>query len=204
MRHFSAIFLSFLFAFMIDHAFADMCCPRGCIQDYNPNRCVSADVNRNACGAPFACSGAAASSQGGSKGTPVAVPILLPGGYCVSLNPMPAQRDAAADTCIQQLSANAQLLACLFEDDAGRAEDRRTGLSCPQRQAALAGQCRNRCLTFARWRSNCIDANVTWQQAFGDIGGTAVGSARVDLCGPRLKTSVVSRELRAARRRITP
>lgn len=204
MRYFSAIFTNFLFVFMIDPVFADMCCPRGCMQDFNPNRCVTADVNRNACGVPFACGGSAASSQTGSKGTPVAVPISPVGGYCVSLNPTPAARNAAADTCVQQLSANAQLFACLFEDDAGRAEDRRTGLTCAQRQAALAGQCRNRCLTFARWRSNCIDANVTWQQAFSDIGGTAVGSARVDLCGPRLKTSFINRELRAGRHRITP
>jgi hypothetical protein len=89
--------------------------------------------------------------------------------------------------CVSELSGNAQFFGCfLFEDSAGRAEDARTGLSCPARQAALAKQCRARCSDFAAKFPTCRDPNIVWQESFGDIGGLAFGSARVELCGPRL------------------
>ena len=43
----------------------------------------------------------------------------------------------------------AQFRGCFFEDDAGRAEDKRTCLSCPDRQAALTKQCLKRCANYA-------------------------------------------------------
>ena len=89
--------------------------------------------------------------------------------------------------CMSELSGNAQFFGCfLFEDSAGRAEDARTGLSCPARQAKLASQCQARCSAFAANFQVCSDPNSQWQRFFGDIGGLAFGSARVDLCGPRL------------------
>ena len=44
------------------------------------------------------------------------------------------------------------------------AEDERTGLSCPVRQAALARQCRKRCADFASVVTSnvCLDPNGVW------------------------------------------
>ena len=97
--------------------------------------------------------------------------------------------------CISSLVANAQLIGCLFEDDAGKAEDKRTGLTCAQRQAALARQCSTRCANFAQQVTRTVCTNEgfqdqTWFVAFGDLDGKVVGSARVAGCGPRLKTAI--------------
>jgi len=96
---------------------------------------------------------------------------------------------------VGSLSSNAKFVGCLFEDDAGKAEDKRTGLTCVNRQAALAAQCRARCAKFAELTTNrfCKFDGWTdqqWQNAFGDIGGQVVGSAHVEACGPKLKTAV--------------
>ena len=118
------------------------------------------------------------------------------GQSCVSLYPTEASRNAATDKCVKDLTANAIFFGCLFEDDAGRAEDKRTGLSCPARQAALANQCRNKCIQFAYASSNCRNPNDVWHDYFGDISGDAVGSARVDLCGPPLRNVRIIRPVR--------
>ncbi|HXL09207.1 MAG TPA: hypothetical protein VN966_03210, partial [Candidatus Bathyarchaeia archaeon] len=65
------------------------------------------------------------------------------------MNPTKAQVDEATNQCVNALTGSAQLWGCFFEDDAGRAEDKRTGLSCPDRQAALAKQCLKRCADYA-------------------------------------------------------
>jgi len=93
---------------------------------------------------------------------------------------------------VAALVANAQLIGCLFEDAAGKAEDQRTGLTCPTRQAALAKQCRSRCVNFAKATTaqTCKEDqdfyDNAWKTSFGDIGGQTVGSARVKDCGPPL------------------
>ena len=161
---------------------AQICCPAGCVQD--SNRCVTTGPNPRTCNS-VPCSGAAPGSSGGSGGNSYVAPAR-PIPYCPFLNPTPASRDAATNQCVATLTGNAQFWGCLFEDDAGKAEDQRTGLSCADRQKALANQCRARCARFASYQSACIDGAVSWQQAFGDIGGQTYGSARVDLCGPRL------------------
>jgi hypothetical protein len=83
------------------------------------------------------------------------------------------------------------LRGCFFEDDAGRAEDKRTGLSCSDRQSALAKQCLKRCADYASDTNHLVCAgsypNTVWRVSFGDISGD--GYARVDLCGPRLRSS---------------
>jgi hypothetical protein len=103
------------------------------------------------------------------------------------MNPTQAQLNAATNKCVNALSANAQLIGCIFEDDAGRAEDQRTGLTCSARQAALAQQCRKRCADFASASSRTwcpgMDQNIFWHDFFGYIGGEAVGSACVQSCG---------------------
>jgi hypothetical protein len=80
-----------------------------------------------------------------------------------------------------RLRARAQFFTCAFEDDAGRAEDLRTGLTCHDRQAALANECRARCANFAMWEGSCRTTEQTWQEFFGDIGGDRYGYARIDL-----------------------
>lgn len=105
---------------------------------------------------------------------------------CVKLFANKAAIDSETRRCVNVLSGNAQFWGCLFEDAAGRAEDQRTGLSCPARKAALAKQCGALCRNFASMRTNCTDENNDWTEAFGDIGGFMFGSANVDLCGPPL------------------
>jgi hypothetical protein len=165
--------------------FAQICCPSGCVQD--ANRCVFTGTTRTCASVP--CSGGSSGSSGGSGGQTYVV-YPLPPPYCPPSYPTPESRAAAANQCIATLSANAQLWGCLFEDDTGRAEDQRTGLSCPDRQKALANQCRSRCERYAASLFACNDRSEVWQRVFGDIGGLVYGSARVDLCGPRLKTSI--------------
>jgi hypothetical protein len=172
---------------LITPAFAqNNCCPNGCVQNA-PNSCVTSGPTQNSCGTTFAC-------PGGSPSSPV--PPTVPSGVsgpnnqgrdCVWLNPTKASRDAATDKCVIDLSKSAQVFGCFFEDDAGKAEDERTGLSCPARQAALASQCRSRCFSFASYSTNCRNPNDVWHDYFGDISGDAVSSARVERCGPPLR-----------------
>ena len=116
---------------------------------------------------------------------------------CLLMNPTKAQVDEATNQCVNTLTGSAQLRGCFFEEDAGRAEDKRTGLSCPDRQAALAKQCLKRCTDYASDTTHLVCAgsypNTVWHVSFGDISGDGVGSARVDLCGPRLRAIVSSR-----------
>jgi hypothetical protein len=123
-------------------------------------------------------------------------PVQIPP-QCTLMNPTKAEVDDATNQCVNTLTVNAQFWGCLFEDDAGRTEDKRTGLSCPERQASLGKQCLKRCADYAsvrtHWRCAGTDPNSVWHMSFGDISGDTVGSARVDHCGPRLRASVSSR-----------
>ena len=168
--------------------FAQICCPAGCVQD--SNRCVTTGANPRICNS-VPCSGSSSGSSGGGSGGQTYVVPQRPPPYCPPSYPTPASRDAATNQCVDTLSGNAMFWGCLFEDDAGRAEDKRTGLSCADRQKALASQCRARCARYVASLFYCSDTSVEWQRVFGDIGGLVYGSARVDLCGPRLKTKFV-------------
>jgi len=92
--------------------------------------------------------------------------------------------------CVNALTGSAQLRGCFFEDDAGRAEDKRTGLRCPGRQAALAKQCLKRCANYASDTTHLVCSasypNTVWHISFGDISDD--GSARVESCGPPLRS----------------
>jgi hypothetical protein len=202
MQYFKLVLLFFAYA-LITPASAQTCCPAGCVNDFNPNRCVTTGPVQRTCN-PVPCAGASGSRGGSSGGTGSVVVYQRPPPPCFPLNTTKASRDAATDQCVSQLSGNAQFIGCLFEDDAGRAEDERTGLSCPARQAALAGQCRKRCADWAASLRTCISSDATWQQFFGDISGQQVGSARVDLCGPRLRDSFFRRAGRLPSQRFTP
>jgi hypothetical protein len=192
MRYLKLIILFLAYA-VTTPAFAQVCCPSGCSQD--SNRCVY-NGTQNTC-PRAACSGSSGGSSGGSgSGQTYVSPVQLPP-QCISMNPTQATVTAATNKCVNDLTGNAMFWGCAFEDDAGRAEDRRTGLSCAERQAALANQCRNRCAAFANYSTHtfCVgsDPNYVWHLFFGDIQGDFVGSARVDLCGPRLRSGPASR-----------
>ncbi|MBR1302151.1 hypothetical protein [Bradyrhizobium sp. AUGA SZCCT0042] len=116
------------------------------------------------------------------------------------MNPTKAQVDEATNQCVNALTRISQLRDCFFEDDAGRAEEKRTGLSCPDRQAALAKQCLKRCANYASDKTHLVCSgsypNTVWHISFGDISGD-INSAPVDLCGPPLRSSsAINRQYR--------
>jgi hypothetical protein len=169
--------------------FAQICCSANCVPNYNPPRCVPTGVSSGTC-YQIQCGNPPPPPSGGTGGRDTYVAPRIPPPYCPESYPNPQSRADATNQCIATLSGNAQLWSCWFEDDAGRAEDQRTGLSCPDRQRALANQCRSRCERYVASLYFCSEKNEVWQRAFGDIGGQVYGSARVDLCGPRLRTSI--------------
>jgi hypothetical protein len=209
MRYLKLVILVLAYA-LISPAFAQTCCPAGCVQD--ADRCVTTGPNWTRC-TPIACAGGSRRPSGGSAGPTGAhrasvlarplrtartyvAPLQIPP-QCPLMNPTKAEVDEATDQCVNALTGSAQLRGCSFEDDAGRAEDKRTGLSCPDRQAALAKQCLKRCADYASDTTHLVCAgsypNTVWHISFGDISGDALRSARVDLCGPGLRASVSSR-----------
>ncbi|WP_410210327.1 hypothetical protein [Aquirhabdus sp.] len=173
-------------------ASAQICCPAGCVQD--SNRCVTIGTNQRSCPSWTCSSGANGSNSGSSGGTGssgVGPPSVPPPPPCVPIPGTQAENDVVTNNCMASLTGSAQFVGCLFEDAAGRAEDQRTNMSCADRQAALAKQCRSRCATFAKSMTGVScdykSPDQRWQSAFGDIGGTMVGSAHVQDCGPPLK-----------------
>jgi hypothetical protein len=193
MRCLTLAILVFTYA-LISPASAQVCCPAGCVQD--ANRCLTTGPNPRSCNT-VTCGGGSGSSSGGSgRGSAVVFPRPIQP-QCGSSNPTQAMVDATTNKCVNDLTANATFWGCLFEDAAGKAEDERTGLSCPDRQAALAKQCRNRCASFASTstRTWCVGRtpDMVWNTFFGDISGHMVGSARVERCGPPLRDSFFRR-----------
>jgi hypothetical protein len=198
MRYLKLIMLFVSYSLMTP-AFANVCCPNGCSQD--SNRCVY-NGTQNTC-PQVSCVGSPSGSSGGGGSSPGSgwigqLPSPPP---CLRSNPTKASRDAATDACVNALAANAKFWVCLFEDDAGKAEDQKTGLSCIGRQEVLANQCRNRCAALAAGARTCVNADTEWQAFFGDISGEQVGSARVDLCGPPLGDFHVKRQQRVPLKR---
>ena len=186
MRHLGLITLVWIFGLALNSSvFAQVCCPNGC----SPNGYGGCWVNgtTNVCGR-ISCPPPTPPRGGGGGSGNTSVQTQLP--PCTRAFEKQSDIDIATNACLRDLTGNAQFWGCLFEDDAGRAEDQRTGLSCPARQAALAQQCRARCATYVKSLTTCRSITETWQQAFGDIGGTFYGRAHVDLCGPRLRTSI--------------
>jgi hypothetical protein len=188
MRYIGLVILVSLFGFGLNTAALAVCCPGGCV-DNGYGGCWRTGTN-NYC-SPISCGGSSGGSSGGGSGggQTYAVPQIPPP-YCPKTYSTPAQVTTAIDQCVAALGGNAMFWGCLFEDDAGRAEDQRTGLSCADRQKALANQCRARCARYVEPLTSCYNTTEHWQRIFGDIGGSTYGSARVDLCGPRLKTSI--------------
>ena len=194
MTHFSKIVgpLTVLFA---SHAFAQVCCPPDCIQD--GNRCVRTGAQPTTC-QPIACTDSTPRRPpaGGTDGPVQGPPANYPsGGQCFTVTPTAAAVHAVLSNCIKALTANAQLAACAFEDDASRQEDKRTGRSCPERQAAMAQQCRPQCTTFANaiTKRACqpedlqvAERDAAWRNAFGSLAGPSFGSANIAQCGPPL------------------
>ena len=206
MRYLRLAILVLAYALISSPAFAQTCCPAGCASE--ANRCVSTGPLWARC-IPIACAQgsrrpSAASSDPTREhqksavlvrslrtaGTYVAPRQIPP--HCPLRSPTKALVDEATNQCVNALTGSAQLQNCSFEDDAGRAEDKRTGLSCPDRQAALAKQCLKRCANYASDTTHLVCTgsypNTVWHISFGDISGDTGDSARVDLCGPRLRS----------------
>ena len=192
------------------------CCPEGCVFSANPNRCLNIGTMDSCSHGPI-----------GQGAQPIKCPPPPPDGppppppphqlyqsptnpHCTPVPSFPtiADEEDATNQCLSALSADAQVIRCLFEDDADRAEDNRTGLSCALRQAALAQECRTRCENWAQDSNACNDRDTNWQFAFGAISGQQFGSARVDLCGPPLIDidDFIRRleKLRGQRQRLSP
>jgi hypothetical protein len=206
MRYLKLTILVLAYALIPSLAFTQTCCPAGCAPE--ANRCVTTGPLWARC-IPIACAEGSRTPSAGSSGptreqrksavlprplrtarTYVA-PRQIPS-HCPLTSPTQAQVDAATDECVNTLTRSAQFLDCFFEDNAGRAEDKRTGLSCPDRQAALAKQCQKRCTNYASDTTHLVCTgsypNTIWHISFGDISGDTGNSARVDLCGPPLRS----------------
>jgi hypothetical protein len=204
MRYLKLVFLVLAYA-LISPAFSQTCCPSGCAPE--GHRCVTTAPLWTSC-TPIACDrGSRRTSAAPSSGPPrehrtsgvfarplrtarayVAPPQIPP--QCPLTNPTKTQVDDATNQCVKALTGSAQFWGCFFEDDAGRTEDKRTGLSCHDRQAALAKQCLKRCANYASDTTHLVCTgsypNTVWRISFGDISGDTGDSARVDLCGPPL------------------
>ena len=204
MRYLKSAILILAYALIPSPAFVQTCCPAGCVPE--ANRCVTTGPQWTRC-IPIACAegsrGSAGSSSPGEhrKRAVLARPVRTARTYvaprqipshCPLMNPTRAQVDEATNQCVNALTRSAQLRDCFFEDDAGRGEDKRTGLSCPDRQAALAKQCLKRCANYASDATHLVCTgsypNTVWHISFGDILDDTGNSARVDLCGPPLKS----------------
>ncbi len=206
MRYLKPAILILAYALISLPAFAQTCCPAGCAPE--ADRCVTTGPLWTRC-IPIACpEGSRRPSPASSgparehrKSAVLARPLRAARTYvaprqipphCPLTNPTKAQVDEATNQCVNALTQSAQLQNCFFEDDAGRAEDKRTGLSCPDRQAALAKQCQKRCANYATDTTHLVCTgsypNTVWRISFGDISGDTGNSARVDLCGPPLRS----------------
>ena len=209
MRYLKLVILVLAYA-LISPAFAQTCCPAGCVQD--ANRCVTTGPLWTRC-TPVACAGDSRRPSAGSSGrtgahraSVLARPLRTARNYvaprqipphCPLMNPTKAQVDEATNQCVNALTGSAQLRGCFFEDDAGRAEDKRTGLSCPDRQAALAKQCLKRCANYASDTTHLVCTgsypNTVWHISVGDISADSGDSARVELCGPPLRSTLAKK-----------
>ena len=202
MRYLKLAILVLTYALISSPAVAQTCCPAGCAPE--TDRCVTKGPLWTRC-IPIACAEGSRTPSAGASG-PAAehrksamlarslrttrtyvAPRQIPS-HCPLINPTKAQVDEATNQCVNALTRSAQLRECVFEDDAGRAEDKRTGLSCPDRQAALARQCLKRCANYASDTTHLVCTGsypkTVWHISFGDIPGDTGNSARVDLCGP--------------------
>jgi hypothetical protein len=203
MRYFKLAIIVLAYV-LISPAFAQTCCPSGCALE--GDRCVTTGPLWTRC-IPFACAGDSRRPSAGSsrptrehrksavRARPLSTartyvaPVQIPR-HCPLMEPTKAQVDEATDQCVNALTRSAQFRGCFFEDDAGRAEDKRTGLRCPGRQAALAKQCLKRCANYASDTTYLVCSgsypNTVWHISFGDISDD--GSARVESCGPPLRS----------------
>jgi hypothetical protein len=201
MRYLKLAILVLAYALISSPALVQTCCPAGCAPQ--ANRCVTTGPLWARC-IPIACPGSAGSSgptREHRKNTLLDRPLRTARTYvaprqiprhCPLMNPNKEQVDEAINECVNALTQSAQLRNCIFEDDAGRSEGKRTGLSCPDRQAALAKQCLKRCANYASDTTHLVCTGsyptTVWHISFGDISGDTGNSARVDLCGPPLRS----------------
>jgi hypothetical protein len=209
--HLKLAILVLAYALLSSPAFAQTCCPAGCAPE--ANRCVTTGPAWTRC-IPIACAEGSPRPSAGSSGparehrksAELASPLRTARTYvaprqipphCPLTNPTKAQVDEAIEQCVNALTQSAQLRNCIFEDDAGKAEDIRTGLGCPDRHAALAKQCLKRCANYASDTTHLVCTgsypNTVWRISFGDISADTGNSARVELCGPPLRSTLAKK-----------
>ena len=205
MRYSKRAIMVLAYALISPPAFAQTCCPVGCAPE--ADRCVSTGPVWTKC-IPMGCTEGrrpfvkSSDPTAGDRKRKVAERSLHTAGtyvpprqippHCPLMKPTKAQVDEAINQCVNALTQSAQLRSCIFEDDADRAEGIRTGRACPDRQAALAKQCLKRCANYASDTTHLVCTgsypNTVWRISFGDISGDTGNSARVDLCGPPLRS----------------
>jgi hypothetical protein len=185
MRYLKLIILFLAYA-MISPAFADVCCPSGCVPSYAlqfDRVCLHGypEFLRLWLYLPREFWRLVRRLR---LGTDLVSPRQVPT-QCIPLNPTKAMVDAGTNKCVNDLTGNAQFWGCLFEDDAGRAEDQRTGLSCAERQAALAKRCLKRCAAYASYSTHtfCVGVIQTTSCIF------SLEISRVSSLVPRESTS---------------
>jgi hypothetical protein len=207
-RYLTLTVLVLAYALISSPGFAQTCCPAGCAPE--ANRCVTTGAVWTSC-IPIACAEGSRTRRSSAessrstheyqKSAVLARPLRTARTYvpphqipshCPLISPTKAQVDEATNECVNALTQSAQLRDCIFEDDAGRAEGQRTGLGCADRQRALAKQCLKRCANYASDTTHLVCTgsypNTLWHISFGDISGDTGNSARVDRCGPPLKS----------------
>jgi hypothetical protein len=161
MRYLGLIVLVSIFG-LNTPVFAQTCCPAGGSLAGRGDACWFNGTTRY-CGPATNCPPSTTRPPPPPTGHPTsAVPILPVTPACGDPYYLtPEARAAATNQCIADLAGTATVWRCaFFEDDAGRAEDVRTGLSCPARQRALANQCWRLCARFARARTVTIEMRI--------------------------------------------
>src|SRR5215218_9290899 len=113
MRYLGLLMVIVAYAFA-SPAFAQVCCPAGCVQ--NGNSCQTTGANPRTCNR-VSCPPSPGNSSGGSgSGQTYVSPVQLPS-QCIDMNPTQATVDAATNECGNDLTGNAMFWGRLFEDD---------------------------------------------------------------------------------------
>src|SRR5690242_2892107 len=100
MRYLRLIILSLTYS-VISPAFADVCCPTGCVPTYayNSTACVHVGT-QNSCGYGYTCGGGSGNSSSGSSGRGGGQFPAQPGPQCISMSPTAATVEATASKCV--------------------------------------------------------------------------------------------------------
>ena len=138
--------------------FADLCCPSGCSPSGYGNACWYNSTN-NSCGTGWTCQAPTSRTGGGVSGQVVHPP--RPEGFapCFGLGVIGGRVGQKMYERIVWETRSFSIAFFSWKIVLDRAEDYRTGLSCPARQAKLAKQCQARCSYLPANFQVCSDPN---------------------------------------------